>query len=376
MKDKIAKKEYRAHKKQEKLTYKQKLKENKKYIKNKTINKSFPKTSTLPDNIAIRSEAAWKIVAVEDKRYDLVKGSSIDINVGDFTIIFGESGSGKTSFLSLLSALERPSEGNVCIFGENTCTMNNDELTALREKYVGYIFQQYGLLRDITVLENILITCSDEDKKRIISKNHNYKKEYTALVKSKQQIVNSLSDNTFTHKKQEHYNLNQFEPMLWVYMTPYPIEADISHITLKDKFIRDLNKRYEDIARQLRETIFNGEYVYEIIKLLEIDSLMNEKITKLSGGQQQRISIARAIAKRPKLLFADEPTGAVDTATAKSIMKLFQTLNKEFGTTITMVSHNKTLTPIASRIVTIQSGHIISDVKNEDIKTVDQINFE
>ncbi len=365
----------REAKKREKALYKQKLKANKKYIKNDTINKNYPTISELPTNVAISAQSAWKIVAVEDKRYELVKGTSIDINVGDFVIIFGESGSGKTSLISLLSALERPSEGNVCIFGKNTCTMNNAQLTSLREEYVGYIFQQYGLLRDITVLENILITCKSDDKKRILKKNAQFKKEADSYLKRVNHLLDDLIDQSYIFGRVDwsyskcNIRVTLLNPKLYDYST---IETVPCLKYYKIKF----QKYISNYIRKLNEKYFIGEYIYDITKMLEIDHLLNDKITRLSGGQQQRISIARAIAKKPKLLFADEPTGAVDTATAKSIMKLFVGLNKEYGTTIVMVSHNNTLTPIASRIVTIQSGHIISDVKNEIQLDVDQVNFE
>ncbi len=362
-------------KKQEKALYKEKVKANKKYIKNDTINKDFPKTSELPPNVAISAQSAWKIVAVEDKRYELVKGTSIDINIGDFVIIFGESGSGKTSLISLLSALERPSEGNVCMFGKNTCTMDNVELTSLREEFIGYIFQQYGLLRDITVLENILITCNAEDKKRMLKKNAQFKKEKSASLKKINSILDDLIDASHIHERAiwsyyiSNTNMTLLNPKLYDYST-------IQTVTCLKFYKIAFQKYINNLIYNLNEKYFSNEYIYEVTKMLEIDHLLNDKITKLSGGQQQRISIARAIAKKPKILFADEPTGAVDTATAKSIMKLFVGLNKEFGTTIVMVSHNNSLTPIANRIVTIQSGNIISDIRNEVQLDVDQIDFE
>ncbi len=363
----------RTVRKQEKALYREKVKANKKYIKNQTLNKDYPKT--LAPGVAISAQSAWKIVAVEDKRYELVKGTSIDVYEKDFIIIFGESGSGKTSLLSLLSALERPAEGNVCMFGQNTCTMDNEELTKLREEYVGYIFQQYGLLRDITVLENILITCKDEDKKNILLKNKEYLKHSKQYLNNVNKKLNNLYDQSYTRTKLQ-WSVGIANELISLIRTDWYDYSDVIQIPYLKSYKVWFQKHIEYNLALLREKIFAEEYIYQVIKMLEIDHIMNDKITKLSGGQQQRISIARAIAKKPRVLFADEPTGAVDTATAKSIMNLFLELNQTFGTTIIMVSHNKKLTPIANRIVTIQSGHIISDEINNVRLRVDEVDFE
>lgn len=358
----------------DRIEYKKKVKENKKYIKNKTINKDFPKTSQLPNGIVVQAQDAWKIVVIDDKRFDIVKGVNLDIYFGDFLMIFGESGSGKTSLISLLSALERPSEGNINIYGQNTCTMTNNKLTELRAKYVGYIFQQYGLLKDITVLENILITCSNEEQKKIFHLNKKYiasEKEYMNQIKK---IFKQIKNNAYKMQNYEWFNITWFT--FNIPISYYSINGDISLCYHHESYSRMFWNYIRKELSIIRDEIFGDEYVYKIIKWLEIDHLINEKIMKLSGGQQQRVSIARAISKKPKLLFADEPTGAVDTLTAKAIMKLFIKLNTDFHTTIIMVSHNKNLTPLSNRIITIENGQIIADVINDNRLSIEEIDFE
>lgn len=273
--DKEAKKEFKQEQKAA-------IKANRKYSKNLTYDKHAPKKVAMPENTCIVAKNLWKIVANKDKRYEIIKGINLHIKFGEFIIIFGESGSGKTSLLSLLSALERPSEGEVHLLNYNTKALKNHELTKLRLKNIGYIFQQYGLLQDISVLENIKIAAP--------------------------------------------------------------------HVKTED--------------------------IRQVVRKLDFENIIDNKIINLSGGQQQRISIARAVVKKPKILFADEPTGAVDAQTARQILEMFIKLNQQQKTTIVLVSHNKNLIPLASRIITIVDGQIATDELNPNQLTINDVNLE
>lgn len=356
-------------KKQEKKEFK---KENQKYIKNKTINRSIPHKEPLQGNEILVAENLWKIIINGNKRFDIIKDVSLVINKSEFVMIFGESGSGKTSLISMLSALERPSEGNVNINDYNTACLKQSELTKLRKKQIGYIFQQYGLLSDLTVLENIIITCDSRTQSRIIKKNNKFKKWESDFIKSNKLLFNYNLNSAIHHT--EFYNY------LLKFDIAYFLKSNLNDTSYDFQYILSIKNEIKNILYEIidkkRDEYFNNEYIYEIIKQLDIDKLINKKVILLSGGQQQRVSISRAIAKKPNILFADEPTGAVDSATAKVIMKLFSQLNKEFNTTVIMVTHNKNLSPLATRNIIIADGKVISDNANHDIKNIDEINFE
>ena len=243
----------------------------KKYITQKPL-KNAEKFLKLEKDIVIKLENARKIIPLNNKMLEIIKGINLEIKSKDFVILFGESGSGKTTLLGLMSALERPSEGSVNVLGNLTASLNDSKLTLVRSKYIGYIFQQYGLLDSISVIDNTMVS---------------------------------------TNKK-------------------------------------------------------NIENAKKILKILGLGKLMYKNVTDLSGGQQQRVSIARALAKNPKIIFADEPTGAVDSKTAKDIIKIFRRLNNQ-GKTIIMVTHNKNLAKIGNRIINLVDGKIQSDIKNQPI---------
>lgn len=232
----------------------------------------------LENDIVIELKDAKKIIPLNNEMLEIIKGINLEVKFKDFIILFGESGSGKTTLLGLMSALERPSEGSVNILGNLTAGLNDSKLTKVRAQHIGYIFQQYGLLDHISVI-----------------------------------------DNTMVAMKKENIN-----------------------------------------------------HAKKILTLLGLGKLMYKNVSNLSGGQQQRVSIARALAKNPTIIFADEPTGAVDSQTAKDIIKIFRKLNDR-GKTIIVVTHNKNLAKIGNRIINLVDGKIQSDVKNIPINIDDII---
>lgn len=341
------------------------IKENKKYIKNRTRVKNYDLKTSLENNVVLEANNVWKIVANNEVRYDIVKGINLKIYKKDFVMIFGESGSGKTSLISILSGLERPSEGNVNINGNNTSPLSQSQLTSLRNKEIGYIFQQYGLLSDLTVLENVIITLDSDEQNRIIKLNKKFKKIEKQFIE-KNQFYNYISNTTDMHHNG------------WIIESNYLLyglfDCGIDYIFINDAIL--IRKQANIILEKMRDEHFANEYVYSILKHLEIAHLMDKKTLLLSGGQQQRVSISRAVAKKPNILFADEPTGAVDSYTAKLIMKLFVQINNDYDTTIIMVTHNSNLSLLAKRNIVISNGLIIEDQYNLNITNVDNINFE
>lgn len=210
---------------------------------------------------------------------------NLKIEKGEFVVILGPSGSGKTTLLNLISGMDRPTYGNVIVNNQYISTYNNEQLTTFRRQTLGYVFQQYGLLPNLTVRENVEIG----------------------------------------------QNLRQ----------------DTNAIFEIDDILRDVG-------------------IYE---------LRNKLPSELSGGQQQRVSIARSIAKNPKIIFADEPTGAVDEEMTKQIMQLFTTINKKYKTTIIIVTHNSIFADLATKVIKIKNFKIAQLISNQKPKSVQEINW-
>ena len=213
----------------------------------------------------------------------ILKDINLEIKQGDFVVILGPSGSGKTTLMNIISGLDRASQGITNVCGTNLIALNDNELTKFRKNNIGYVFQQYGLLPNLTVKENVEIGANLSE-----TKNKNLSVE--AVLKSV---------DMYQHK---------------------------------DKFPH-----------------------------------------QLSGGQQQRVSIARAFAKNPKILFGDEPTGAIDEEMSKMVIQEFVNINKNYKTTVIIVTHNKIFEGLATLLIKIRDGNIVSLVRNNNPKTVDEL---
>lgn len=197
-------------------------------------------------------------------RNQVLKGISLNISDGDFTVILGASGSGKSTFLNVISGLERPDSGSV-VYGTSDITKLSDgELTQFRKDNIGFIFQQYYLLPNMTVEKNVRMGAD-------LAGNREYSEIITA-------------------------------------------------VGLEDK-----SKKYP---------------------------------SELSGGEQQRVSVARALAKKPKVLFLDESTGALDEQTGRQVLDYIRKLHKKYGFTIVMVTHNQNIAEMATTVVKMNSGKI------------------
>ncbi len=206
----------------------------------------------------------------------------LDIGEGELVVILGPSGSGKSTLLNLLGGLDRPTRGKIIIDGENISEYSDKELTRYRAKEIGFIFQFYNLIPNLTACENI-------------------------------ELLNDVVD--------------------------------------------------DDI---------DGSEILDKVGLSEhIDKFPSE----LSGGEQQRVSIARAIAKNPKMLLCDEPTGALDSNTGKMIMELLVKLCEEENTTVIIVTHNGEFAKIANKIIHIKNGQIEGIEINENPQPIDAIKW-
>jgi putative ABC transport system ATP-binding protein len=210
-----------------------------------------------------------------DKVTRVLKGIDFKAEEGEFIAIMGRSGAGKSTFLYQMSLLDEPTSGEIIIFEKDTHVMTADEKTTFRLNQLGYVFQDYALLPDLTAIENVAIPLMMQGKTKTVS----YKEAETSLIRV------------------------------------------------------GLGHRLKNLPSQL------------------------------SGGEQQRVSVARALAHKPRILFADEPTANLDNESSHTVMNLFKEIYKQ-GQTIIMVTHEEEYAKMAKRIVRLDDGKIISDEKS------------
>ena len=213
---------------------------------------------------------------------EVLKGIGMKLGKGEIGVILGPSGSGKSTLMNILGGIDRSDSGQVSVDGIEISSLNDDRLTDYRREDIGFVFQFYNLVPNLTVGENI-------------------------------EVVSNISK------------------------LPLNTDEVLTAVGMKDKKHR-----------------FPRE---------------------LSGGEQQRVSIARAIVKNPKLLLCDEPTGALDFQTSRSILKLLQEVNKKYGTTILMITHNAAIAAMANRIFKLRSGEIAEELVNEKIVPAERIEW-
>lgn len=204
------------------------------------------------------------------------------VDKGEFCIIVGPSGAGKTTLLNILGGMDSCDEGNVWLDGQNVSHFTARELTTYRRYDVGFVFQFYNLVQNLTALENV------------------------------------------------------------------ELASEICRDPLDPK---------------------------ETLRSVGLGERLNNFPAQLSGGEQQRVSIARALAKNPKLLLCDEPTGALDYQTGKAILKLLQDMCRERGMTVIVITHNSALTPMADRVIRIKNGKVSEMYRNEHPVSVETIEW-
>ncbi|MBO5557061.1 MAG: ABC transporter ATP-binding protein [Oscillospiraceae bacterium] len=206
-----------------------------------------------------------------ENRVQVLRNVDLSLEKGEFCVLLGPSGSGKSTLLNIIGGIDSADSGEILIGGERRAAMREKQLTAYRRKHLGYIFQMYNLIPNLTVRENIEVGA---------------------------------------------------------YLSDAPLDVD-----------------------RLMETL--GLIDHQ-------DKLPNQ----LSGGQQQRTSIGRAIVKNPDILLCDEPTGALDYNTSKEILKLIETVNRQFGNTVLMVTHNDAIKDMADRVVRLRDGAVWDNTLN------------
>lgn len=210
-----------------------------------------------------------------------VDDASFSIEEGEFAVVVGSSGAGKTTVLNILGGMDCSSQGEVVVDGENISEFSDKRLVEYRRHSIGFVFQFYNLIPNLTARENV------------------------------------------------------------------------------------------EMATQICKNPMNAD---DALKSVGLTDRMDNFPSQLSGGEQQRVSIARALAKRPKLLLCDEPTGALDYKTGKQILKLLQDTCKKENMTVVLITHNSAICPMADRVIRMNSGKIVENTVNknpQDVSTIE-----
>ena len=207
---------------------------------------------------------------------------SFNINEGEFVVILGPSGAGKSTLLNIMGGMDNASEGSINVFGKEIVGLSEDELTKYRREDIGFVFQFYNLIPNLTVLENVELA--------------------------------------------------------------------------------------EQIVKQPKDAI-------EILKLVGLENRLNNFPSQISGGEQQRVAIARAIAKNPKLLLCDEPTGALDYKTGKNILNILKNYSVDEKKTVIIITHNSSIAQAADKVIEIYDAKVKKVTQNTNPKSIDEIEW-
>ena len=222
-----------------------------------------------------------KIYQMGEVQIKALDSVSFDIEKGEFVVVLGESGAGKTTILNILGGMDTATSGSIVIDGKDIAGASRRELCDYRRYDIGFVFQFYNLVQNLTAKENVELAL---------------------------QICKDPLDPVF------------------------------------------------------------------VLKMVGLEERMNNFPSQLSGGEQQRVAIARAVAKNPKLLLCDEPTGALDYVTGKQVLKVLQDMCYKNGITVVMITHNQALAQMAQKIIRVKSGKIVS-ISNNDPVDIEEIEY-
>jgi putative ABC transport system ATP-binding protein len=239
---------------------------------------------------AVRADGIERVYGEGDTAVRALRGVSVEVESGQLTAVMGPSGSGKSTLMHILAGLDKPTSGSVRIDGTEITTLGDNDLTRLRRKHIGFIFQFFNLLPMLTARDNVLL------------------------------------------------------PMTIAGEKPDP------------------------------------HYFDELIERVGLGDRLSHRPAELSGGQQQRVAIARALVSRPTVIFADEPTGNLDSKTSGEILQLMRGSVDEYGQTTVMVTHDARAAAMADRVLFLADGEIVKETgqtsQHEILQIIDTLDLQ
>jgi len=230
----------------------------------------------------VRVEKVKKTYQMGEVKVHALNDVSFEIKEGEFVVILGPSGSGKSTLLNIVGGMDLPSEGRVFVMGKEITTYDDKALTLYRRNTVGFVFQFYNLMSNLTAKENV------------------------------------------------------------------------------------------ELATEICKGALN---IDDVLKAVGLEERSDHFPSQMSGGEQQRVAIARAVAKNPKILLCDEPTGALDFQTGVTILDLLSRVNKEFNKTVIVITHNASIAQMADRVVKMRSGKVLDNYINERPVSTERIEW-
>ena len=230
----------------------------------------------------IEFENVSKVYQMGEVKINALSDVSFSIEKGEFVVVLGSSGAGKTTILNILGGMDTASSGTITVDGKQISSFNDSELCEYRRSDVGFVFQFYNLVQNLTARENV------------------------------------------------------------------------------------------ELAAQLCDDHMDSVFV---LRMVGLEDRMNNFPSQLSGGEQQRVAIARAVAKNPKLLLCDEPTGALDYQTGKQVLRVLQDMCEKQNMTVVMITHNSALAEMGEKIIRVRSGRIESVTLNDNVKSIEEIEY-
>ena len=230
----------------------------------------------------IEFDGVSKIYQMGEVEIKALSDVSFSIEKGEFVVVLGSSGAGKTTILNILGGMDTATSGKITVDGKEISGLNDRDLCEYRRSDVGFVFQFYNLVQNLTAKENV------------------------------------------------------------------------------------------ELAAQLCSDPIDPVFV---LKMVGLEERMNNFPSQLSGGEQQRVAIARAVAKNPKLLLCDEPTGALDYVTGKQVLGVLQDMCEKQNMTVVMITHNSALAEMGQKIIRVKSGHIESVKMNQNVRSIEDIEY-
>ena len=309
----------------------------------------------------------------------VLKGIDLQIQDQDDVVILGPSGSGKSTLLNVLSGLEKVDEGHILIQGQDLSQLTDAKLTAFRRENIAFIFQQYYLLPNLTVRQNVKMGAN-------LANNHDFLQiiedlglgdkldKYPSELSGGEQQRVSIARLSGLEKVDEGHILIQGQDLSQLTdakLTAFRRE-NIAFIFQQYYLLPNLTVRQNV---KMGANLANNHDFLQIIEDLGLGDKLDKYPSELSGGEQQRVSIARALAKKPEILFLDEPTGALDEETGRKILDYIWKLKEKLGFTLIMVTHNQNIADMARTIIRVNSGKITEVVTNDQPQTAYEIGW-